>query len=68
MERPEASVACVRDKSMEDIVAAVTKEPSIMERFSPVVDGKTYFSNYESRAKAGKFIQKVELSQAIQTN
>ena len=58
-----STVACVKTKSMEEIVEASLsdggKRPEIDRLFVPVIDEKTYFSDYVGRAAAGRFIQRV---------
>jgi hypothetical protein len=47
---------------MVEIVEAAQRSPAILTRFSPVIDEKVYFSDYQKRAAAGRFIQKVSVS------
>jgi carboxylesterase type B len=65
-EKGKDSITCVQEKSMKDLLNAATgaagagaKRADILRSFSPVVDEKTYFSDYDKRRAAGKFIQKV---------
>jgi cholinesterase len=57
------SVECMRTKSVDVIMQALGtdggKRADLMRAFTPVTDGKTYFSDYDKRAEAGQFIKKV---------
>jgi carboxylesterase type B len=56
-----ASVACMRTKSMDEILKATkVANPlqAVLGFFGPSVDGKTVFGDYKERAAAGNFIQK----------
>jgi cholinesterase len=63
-EKNGSSVDCMRTKPWQDILQASRSspgKPELFRRFWPIVDEKTVFSDYEKRAAAGKFIQKVAL-------
>lgn len=49
-----ATVACMRGKSMQDILAASATAGT----FGPTADGKVVFSDYSALGNAGKFIKK----------
>jgi cholinesterase len=52
-----STVACMRQKSMADIVEAIKNQKSsaLQSGFTPVPDGKIVFDDYVARGKAGKF-------------
>jgi hypothetical protein len=54
-DKGKETIACVQSKSLNEIL---TKGAEFVGSFSPVVDGKTYFNDYDKRRAAGKFIQK----------
>jgi cholinesterase len=57
----KASIACMRTKSMEDVLRASKVDnplQAVLGHFGPTVDEKVVFSDYKERAAAGKFIQK----------
>jgi cholinesterase len=64
-EKGKETISCVQAKSVSEVLDAAGtaggKRPDILRSFSPVVDEKTYFSDYDKRRAAGKFIQKVRL-------
>ena len=49
-----ATVACMRGKSMAQILAS----SKTIAPFVPTADGKTVFTNYDALGKSGKFIKK----------
>ncbi|KAG6988945.1 hypothetical protein G7Y79_00067g095600 [Physcia stellaris] len=51
---PLVTLDCVRDKSMQQILAATATLPS----FLPTADNKLVFSDYASLGRAGRFIRK----------
>jgi cholinesterase len=62
-EKGNDTLACVRTKSMEEVIAAADtnggKRPDLITEFLPMADDKVYFSDYDKRRVAGNFIQKV---------
>jgi cholinesterase len=61
-EKGDATVACVRTKSTEEVLNATRSspgKPEIFRKFYPVVDEKVVFSDYDKRAATGRFIKKV---------
>ncbi|KAF2230290.1 alpha/beta-hydrolase [Viridothelium virens] len=55
------TLACVRNKSTSEILAATrTTNPlmAVLGQFGPTADEQVVFSNYSTRAAEGKFIQK----------
>ena len=55
------TVACMRDKSFQEILGA-TALGSVSGPFVPTVDNKVVFTNYTARAAAGRFIRKPYLT------
>jgi cholinesterase len=58
-----STIACVKTKTMEQIVDATSsgngKRVDLTMRFVPAVDEKVYFSDYDKRGAAGRFIRRV---------
>jgi cholinesterase len=57
----KASIACMRKKSMTEILqASAVGNPlqAVLGDFGPSVDNRVVFGDYKERAAAGKFIQK----------
>jgi cholinesterase len=58
-----ATVTCVRTKSIGDVIDAVGsdggKRSDLSNQFTPRVNEKTYFGDYDRRRVAGKFIKVV---------
>jgi cholinesterase len=52
-EKGKSTIDCLKGKSQNDVLGAVQSLS-----FKPVVDGKTYFNDYDKRRAAGQFIQK----------
>ena len=60
-----ATVACMRTKTFEDILAASVPPPglaSVTGLFPPTIDDTVVFSDYPTRALAGNFIKKPYLA------
>jgi cholinesterase len=62
-EKGKATIDCMKTKSLDEVLGAVKgkdgSERDLTRAFLPSVDGKTYYSDYDVRRAAGKFIQKV---------
>jgi carboxylesterase type B len=65
-EQGNATVACVRGKSLDAVYGAAGsnggKRADITTRFTPVVDEKIYFGDFDKRRAAGTFIKRVRFS------
>ncbi|KAF2666680.1 alpha/beta-hydrolase [Microthyrium microscopicum] len=65
-EKGKQTVDCMRGKSLQDVMAGVgtngKTRRDISRAFTPVVDGKRYFADYDKRSAEGKFIQKPMLT------
>ena len=61
LESIPATVACMRTKKYQDILAAIVAPAGPADTvgpFSPTVDNKIVFDDYSARLKAGRFIKK----------
>ncbi|KAF2430923.1 alpha/beta-hydrolase [Tothia fuscella] len=61
VEKGNSTISCMQNKSTTEILEATKSSPGraeIFRRFYPVPDEKVYFSDYDKRAKEGRFIQR----------